>query len=355
MAQQTINNDTALMWVRFQKTFQVLNQSEPRTGMTPKELIWRKNKMRVYRFSLPGVEVTKHTPVFMLYAMINKPYILDMEPGNSFVEHLLHEGYDVYMLDWGVAGPEDHKNGFAEYVFDYLHKAVERVCTHSAKKELNLFAYCMGGTFATIYAALYPEQIKNLILLASPIDFRYAPLYNSWLSKENFDVDQIVDTLGNIPPEMIDFGNKMLKPISNFINPWIYVLDKIDDEKFVHNWKLLNKWINDGTPFPGETYREWIRNFYQDNQLIKGELVLRSHPVDLARIKCPVLLVTAESDHIVPCKQTRALFEHIRSSDTMENNYPVGHVSLVFGGTARNQVYPQTAAWMAIRDDSSFK
>jgi polyhydroxyalkanoate synthase len=349
--QGMMQNGPSLPWTRYQKVLHVLNRAEPATGTTPKEVIWRKNKMRVYRFSLPGVEVTKNTPVFMLYAMINKPYILDMEPGNSFVEHLLKQGYDVYMLDWGEAGPEDRKNGFAEYILDYLHKAVERVCLYTRKEQVNLFAYCMGGTMGVIYASLFPERVKNLIVLAAPVDFRHAELYNAWLSEKHFDVDKLVDTLGNISPEVIDFGNKMLKPMTNFINPWVHLFDKVDNEAFIHNWRMLNKWVNDGTPFPGETYRQWIRDFYQQNKLIKGEIVLRGRKVDLSKITCPVLILTAEHDHIAPCSQTRALFEYISSTDKTEYNYPVGHVSLVFGGTARKQVYPQTAAWMAERDE----
>ncbi|MFC4769079.1 class III poly(R)-hydroxyalkanoic acid synthase subunit PhaC [Effusibacillus consociatus] len=335
---------------RLNKVAKVLNQAEPETGLTPKELIWRKNKMKVYRFTLPGVEVTKRTPIFMLYAMINKPYILDIEPGNSFVEYLLQQGFDVYMLDWGEAGPEDRNNGFAEYIFDYLHKAVERVCLYTGKEQVNLFAYCMGGTMGAMYAALHPERVKNLTVLAAPIDFRHADLYNTWLNEKYFDVDKLVETYGNVPPEVIDLGNKMLKPISNFINPWVHLFEKVDNENFVHTWRLLNKWVNDGTAFPGQTYREWIRDFYQQNKLIKGEIVLRGRQVDLAAITCPVLILTAEQDHIAPCSQTRALFEYISSTDKTEFNYPVGHVSLVFGGTARKKVYPETAGWLADRD-----
>jgi polyhydroxyalkanoate synthase subunit PhaC len=335
---------------RFRKMAEVLNQAEPETGLTPKEVIWRKNKMKVYRFSLPGVEVTRKTPIFMLYAMINKPYILDIEPGNSFVEYLLTQGFDVYMLDWGEAGAEDRHNGFAEYILDYLHKAVERVCLHSGKEQVDLFSYCMGGTMGTMYASLFPERVKNLVVMAAPIDFRHAKLYNSWLDEKHFDVDKLVETYGNVPSHMIDLGNKMLRPTSNFINPWLHLYEKADNDKFVHTWRLLNKWVNDGTDFPGQAYREWIRDFYQQNKLIQGEIALRGRRVDLAKIECPVLVLTAEQDHIAPCNQTRALFDYISSTDKTEHNYPVGHVSLVFGGTAKKRVYPETAEWLAERD-----
>ncbi|CAM3843865.1 class III poly(R)-hydroxyalkanoic acid synthase subunit PhaC [Alicyclobacillus pomorum] len=335
---------------RQRKILEVITKAEPEMGLTPKEIIWRKNKSKLYHFTPVDAKVTKKTPILMVYAMINKPYILDVEPGNSFVEYLLQDGFDVYMLDWGDAGIEDSHNGFAEYILDYLAKAVERVCLHSGQESINLFSYCMGGTMGTMYTTLFPERVKNLVVLAAPIDFRHAVLYNKWLDEKYFDVDKVVETFGNVPAHMIDLGNKMLKPMSNFINPWVQLYEKVDNEKFVHNWRLINKWVNDGTDFPGQTYREWIRDFYQQNKLIKGEIVLRGRRVDLSRIECPVLIVTAEHDHIAPCDQTRALFDYISSTDKQENNYPVGHVSLVFGGTAKKRVYPDTSAWLAARD-----
>lgn len=334
---------------RFQKVCNILTKAQPDTGLTPKEVIWRKNKTKLYHFSLPHVEVKYRVPILIVYAMINKAYILDLEPGNSFVEHLVEEGFDVYMLDWGEAGYEDRHNGFAEYMFDYLQKAVERTCMHSKQSQVTMFSYCMGGTIGTMYTTLFPERVKNLVVLAAPIDFGHAPLYNKWLNEKSFDVDKLVETYGNVPSQMIDFGNKMLKPYSNFVNPMLHLYSNVTNEKFVHNWRILNKWINDGTDFPGQAYREWIRDFYQQNKLIKGEIVLRGRRVDLGTISCPVLILTATSDHIAPCNQTRALLDHISSTDKQENNYDVGHVSLVYGGTARKRIYPETAAWLQAR------
>lgn len=335
---------------RLQKFCQVLTKAQPDTGLTPKEVIWRKNKAKLYRFSLPDAEVKQRVPVFMVYAMINKPYILDLEPGNSFVEYLVREGFDVYMLDWGEAGYEDRRNGFADYLFDYLHKAIDRACAHSGQSQVTMFSYCMGGTIGSMYTALFPERVKNLVVLAAPIDFRHAPLYNKWLDEKSFDVDKLVETYGNVPSQMIDFGNKMLKPLTNFVNPIMHLYSNVNNESFVRNWQLLNKWVNDGTDFPGQAYREWIRDFYQQNKLIKGEIVLRGRRVDLSTICCPVLILTAATDHIAPCSQTRALLELVSSTDKQENHYNVGHVSLVFGGTARKRVYPETTAWLRERD-----
>lgn len=108
----------------------------------------------------------------LVYALILRPYILDLVPGNSFVEYLVEKGFDVYMLDWGIPGNEDKHLSFEDYVLDYMPEAVEQVLTNSHAEELTLFGYCQSGTISAIYASLLPDKpLKNLVLLTTPIDF----------------------------------------------------------------------------------------------------------------------------------------------------------------------------------------
>src|SRR5215217_1348727 len=84
----------------------LLEADPPETGRTPREVVWRRNKSRLYRYA-PGQEKEHAVPVILVYALILRPYILDLVPNNSLVEQLLGEGFDVYMLDWGVPGDDD--------------------------------------------------------------------------------------------------------------------------------------------------------------------------------------------------------------------------------------------------------
>ncbi len=332
---------------RYAKLLELTLQSgEAQVGQTPKEVIWSLNKTKLYRFT-PVKEKLFPVPVLMIYALINRPYVLDLHPGNSMVEYLVNRGFDVYMLDWGYPGPEDKDMKFDDYVLDQIPRAVQLALRTSGAKELSILGYCMGGTIATLYAATHPQApIHDLILLASPIDFADAGAYTTWLNGKYFHVDKMVDTMGNIPPDMIDFGNKMLKPVTNFVSSWVNLYDRVWDEKFVFGWQKMNKWINDGIAFPGEAFRQWIKELYQNNKLIKGEFKMRGRAAKLENIKCRVLNFAGERDHIVPIQQSRTLLQFISSKDYEFISLPAGHVSLVTGRLASKQVYPKIAGWL---------
>lgn len=327
----------------------LLTVAETPVGQTPKEVIWSRNKARLYHY-LPVAETRYPTPILIVYALINKPYILDLSPGASLVEYLVGRGFDVYMLDWGTPGDEDRGMRFEDYVDIYIPRAARKVLRHAGAADFTLLGYCMGGTMSAMFAARHPElPLKNLVLMAAPIDFAEQGYFSEWLAAEHFDVDTLVDTLGNIPGEMIDFGNKMLKPMTNFIGPYTTLWERISQKKDLSAWLTMSKWVQDGIPFPGEAFRQWIKEFYQGNKLIAGKLILGGEPVDLARITCSVLTIGAAKDHIVPCHQALAILDAISSEDKESIVIPAGHVSLVVGRGATTNLWPQLGDWLAAR------
>lgn len=277
---------------------------------------------------------------------------MDLAPGNSLIEYLVEQGYDVFLLDWGEFGYEDKDLGFDDIVFDYVAKAVKKVKKITGSSEISLLGYCMGGTITSIYSALHPSaQIRNIIFMATPIDFSDAGLFTKWLDERYFPIDKLVDTLGLIPAELIDLGNKLLKPITNFYGPSMSLIDKAHDEKFVTRWRLMNTWVSDGTPFPGEAYRQWIKEFYQQNNLMKGELYLRGRKVELGQIKANILNVIAKQDHIaLPC-QSHAVVDVVGSKDVTTAVVNAGHISLVFGRSATRETYPTIHRWLNERSN----
>lgn len=335
---------------RWFKAAQVLTiDAQPQVGLTPKEVIWKKNKMKLYRYISNEPKKFK-TPLLMIYALINKPYILDLSPGNSFVEYLVNQGFDVYMIDWGTPGLEDQQLTIDDYVLDYIPKVVKKVLKTSGAKDLSILGYCMGGTMTSIFASLHPEvPIKNLIFMTSPFSFENAGLYNQMTDERYFNLDGAVDVLGNIPGDMIDFGNKMLSPLGSFYGPYVNLVDKANNEKVVEKWKLMQKWLTDGIPFPGEAYRQWIGEFYQKDKLIKGEFMIRGKKVDLSSITANVLNMAAEHDQIAQPHQVEALMDVISSKDKTYKLLPTGHVSVTFGSKARQITYPTVGEWLAER------
>jgi len=335
---------------RFKRALDIITEeAEPEVGLSPKEVIWKKNKAKLYRY-IPKQEKLHKTPILLVYALINKPYILDLTPGNSLVEYLVDRGFDVYLLDWGTPGLEDQDMMLDDYILDYIPRAFKKVLRHSGATDLSVLGYCMGGTMTSIFASLHDDlPIRNLIFMTSPFDFTETGLYGTFLDERYFNLDKVVDTLGNVPPDMIDFGNKMLKPITNFYGPYVSLVDRSENQRFVESWKLMQKWVGDGIPFPGAAYRQWIRDFYQENKLIKGELEIRGRKVDLSNIKVSVLNIAASRDHIAMPEQVKALMDAISSKDKEFKLLQTGHVSVVFGPKAVKETYPSIGNWLEKR------
>lgn len=319
----------------------------PPVGQTPKEVVWSKNKARLYRYHS---DHRRHpVPLVLVYALINKPYILDLTPGNSLVEYLVAQGFDVFLLDWGVPGEEDASLRFDDYVLDYLNRAIAQVTRLTGQPQVSLLGYCMGGTIALMYAALEPDRVRNLTLLATPVDFSEAGLFTHWLDPEVFNVDRVVDAFGLVPAPFIELGSKLLKPLQNYWAPTVNLLDRLDDEGFVQGWLVMNQWVNDGVPFAGEAYRQWIKWFYQQNRLIRGEVRLKGRPVDLSHVRAAILNVRARQDHIVQACQAEALKGRTGSQDYCDLVAPGGHVGLVSGRAAKHELFPRLAAWLSSR------
>ncbi len=354
MTDQPMTSELEKAYNKYRTGMKIITEgAKADTGRTPKEVIWSKNKAKLYHYE-PMIEKRYKTPILMVYALINRPYVLDLMPGSSLVEFLIREGFDVYMLDWGIPGDEDKTLTFDDYVLDYIPRAVKKVLRTSQSEDFTLLGYCMGGTMSAMYAALFPgKQLRNLILLTSPIDFTpdTMGLYGVWTGSQHFNPDQMVDAFGNIPGDLIDTGNRLVKPVTNYIGSYVTMWDRILQEKSMDTWLAMNKWVNDDIPFPGETFRQWIRDFYQENKLIKGEIVLRGRRVDLAQITCPVLDIAGKKDHICTLPQAEAALRYISSTDKEFFVLDAGHVGLLTGSEARKGLWPKMRSWLALRSN----
>ncbi len=329
-----------------------LMSEEPRapTGQTPKELVWAKNKARLYRYE-PHAEKKHPVPILMVYALINRPYVLDLMPGNSLVEYLTGQGFDVYLLDWGVPGDEDEDLSFDDYVLDYLRPATRKVLRASEAEGYTLFGYCMGGTMSAMYASLFPEHLKNFVLLTAPIDFPEGEmgLYSLFTSEKYMNPGLLADAFGNIPGEMIDTGNRMLKPVTNYVGTYVNMWERIFEDKPMESWLAMNKWVNDGPPFPGAAFKTWIKEFYQQDKLVKGEIQLRGRRVDLSNIETPLLSIAGRKDHICLLPQAEATMDLVSSEDKEFFVLDAGHVGLMTGRGAKKGLWPKVVSWLEAR------
>ncbi|MBI4562183.1 MAG: alpha/beta fold hydrolase [Candidatus Rokubacteria bacterium] len=324
-----------------------LNSEEPAVGPTPRQEVYRKGKSRLYRY-----ESSHKRPTPLLFVPnlgISRPYVFDLLPGGSFVEHMTREGFDFYLLDWGVFGPEDNSLTVEDCVTRILPRMTRKVLESSGAPELSLLGYCMGAPLSVSFLALHPElPVKNFVNMAGPIDFSKSGLFGRWLDKKYFNADKFVDTLGQIPAEMVKAGFKLLKPTMDLtagLNLWW----NLWNDDYVRGFRALNKWANEYVGFPGEFFRQWVKEFYQENRLIRGELSLGGRLVRLGVIRCPVLVVGAKEDYIAPPACVRALIDAVGSRDKEYVELPGGHISLIAGRGASIHCWPKVSGWLASR------
>lgn len=318
-------------------------------GTTPHDVVLERRGLRLlrYRRETPAVYAE---PVLFCYALVNRPYILDLQPDKSVVRRYLDRGFDVYMIDW--ARPSDADRGLTldDYVNDFLRGAVDFVLRAHGRESLHLLGYCMGGTMAVLLAALEPGLIQTLTLLAAPIDFGgRETLLSLWTKPGAFDVDAFVETFGNCPGWFLQACFLSMKPVQNLLEKGVSFYEQMDDPRMVTNHFAMERWVNDNVPVAGGVFREFVKNLYQRNELVGGRFRLGSRQVDLGRIECPLLLLTARADHLVAPASTEGIRPHVGSRDVQSMTIDAGHVGLVVGGKAQKVFWPEATRWLGDR------
>jgi polyhydroxyalkanoate synthase len=342
----------AILEERLKTVTRVMTLKAP-IAQTPKELVWTLNKAKLYRY-IPAVpEKDRHRiPLLLIFALMNRPYILDLRPGHSFVEYLVGQGYDVYLLDWGAPGPEDKHLKFDDYTLEYMPRAIRKIKVLSGVEEVSVLGWCIGAILTTIYAALRPDDgLRNLILLTAPLDFsnKEKLTFGRLTDERYFDVDKVLATFGNMPPEMIDYGAKALKPVENYIGNYLKLWDNLDNPQIVENWHAMNTWVRDNIPMAGGAFRQLIVDLYRNDRLMKGELVIRGERVDLNRLRANLLTVIAEGDHITPPCQSETILAKVGSGDKEVYRVHGGHIGIMAGNGAHKRTWPHIEQWLAPR------
>jgi polyhydroxyalkanoate synthase len=341
------------MWRRLLSAPQVLQLArETRVGTTPADVVLTEgtHKLLHYRRQTPA---SYAEPVLFCYALVNRAYILDLQPDKSVVQQYLKRGFDVYLIDWGVPTDADRTLTLEHYVAGFLERASAFILQQRGGDRLHLLGYCMGGTMATLFTALQPERISTLTLLAAPIDFGgQEALLNLWTDRRQFDVDAMVDAYGNCPAWFLQTCFLFMNPVANLIEKNIAFYEQMDNPRSMSNFFALESWINDNVPVAGETFREFVKSLYQSNLLVKGELCLGGRPVDLGRICCPLLLLTAKNDHLIAPSSTEGIRPHVGTRDIASMEIGAGHVGLVVSGRAHQTFWPAATRWLGERSTS---
>jgi polyhydroxyalkanoate synthase len=326
----------------------LLNAKPIDTGVSPRDLVHREDKLCLYRYRAPAGIERGRVPLLVVYALVNRPYMTDIQEDRSTIKGLLATGQDVYLIDWGYPDQADRALTLDDYVAGYLDRCVDHLRRAHDLDRINLLGICQGGTFCLCYTALHREKVRNLVTMVTPVDFKTPDnMLSAWV--QHLDVDLLVDTMGNIPGELLNWTFLSLKPFSLTGQKYVSMVDLLDDESKVKNFLRMEKWIFDSPDQAGETFRRFIKDFYQDNRLIEGGLEIGDREVSLRKVTCPVLNIYALQDHLVPPDASRALNGRVGTKDYTELAFPGGHIGIYVSGKAQKEVTPAIGKWLNAR------
>jgi polyhydroxyalkanoate synthase len=345
---ERIQNEVQRAIQRSIKGVEYIASSGPTLGATPKDVLHSRGTMKLYHYR-PMTDEIYRVPILIVMATTNRGYILDLVPGQSFIEFLLKHGYDVYMLDWTAPTPEEKNLRMEDYVLDFIPDSIRRVQKDSGETDVSVIGYCFGGVLSTLYGSIFPDgPMKNLICFTTPVDFTKMELFHNFSDRRYFDVDRLVDSVGNVPPEMILTSFEMLRPASRIAGQ-VQLWENIWNDEFVKSYRMFDRWATDTLPLAGEYFRTITKDLMWDNKLFTDTMTVGGRPANLSAIKVPILHAVAEHDHIVPYEAAKHLIAKVGSTDKQEVVLKGGHVSLVAGANAIKRLWPKLDSWLSER------
>ena len=331
----------------------LLEPLETEIAVTPYDVVYEEDRVKLKHYKPTG-DIQLKRPLLIVYALINRETMLDLQPGRSVVQNLLQEGIDVYMIDWGYPARKDRYLTIDDHVNGYMDNIVDFILDKHKLDKIHLMGICMGGTFCVIYSALHPEKIKNLVTTVTPTNFDTDQgLLHIWM--KDMDVDRIVNTYGNIPGDIMNMGFLLLNPARLMIDKYVGFIENMANKKFVENFVRMEKWIFDSPDVPGETFRQFIRDCYQKNLLIQSKMEVGGKRVDLKKITMPLLNYYGKYDHLVPPEACELLTSKIGSKDTEDICLDTGHIGIYVSSKCQKEFAPKITRWLKERDEDKKK
>ncbi len=308
------------------------------------DVIWHSEGTRLRAF-LPEEPNGKH-PLVLCYALVNRPWILDLAPGSSLVQALVAEGFSVYLIDWGNPVRSQRHMGMEHYIGQLMNRCIQAACDHFGSDRVDLVGVCQGGVFSLCYAALYPQRIARLVTLVTPVDFHAAKFTLSHLYR-NVNIEQLVNAYGNVPGALVTQVFTSLQPTRLGYLKHLTTSPRLANKpEAIEQYMLMEHWLNDCPDLTGKTLQQFVQLFFKDNALLKRQFAFGNLSVDLTKLKAPVLNIYGEQDHLVTPDATLAL-EHLCSHvDYKAISVPAGHIGTLMGSKALKQVPATIKSWL---------
>jgi len=346
---KTVTENTERTKVRVQKATEVLMDSlDVDIAQTPYEVPYKEDRVQLKHYRPEHIKYK--TPLLIIYALINRETMLDLQPGRSVVQSFLERGIEVYMIDWGYPTRKDRFVTIDDHVNGYIDNIVDFIRNKHQIEKINLMGICMGGAFCVMYSSLHPKKINALVTSVTPTNFDTDKgLLHIWMKRLN--MADLADCYGNMPADVMNFGFLLLNPARLMLDKYVSFFENMDNKPFVENFVRMEKWIFDSPDIPLATFRQFITDCYQKNLLIKSQLELAGKRVELKNITMPLINFYGKFDHLVPPEAANQLVQHVGSTDTEDICLSTGHIGIYVSSKIQKEFVPRIASWLKERDE----
>jgi len=317
---------------------------------TRSRVIYESGLVRLRYYQARGAN--KHrVPLLLIYSLIKRPFILDLQPGRSVVEYLVRQGFDVYLIDWIPPRPDDQWRGFDAYVNIDIANAVRAIQIHAGIEQVSILGYCFGALLGLIYSALHSGNVKNLVSLTIPLDtsVRQLPIEHLTAAMTARSAQTIVEMYGNAPAWMIYSFFSTLAPTHHLLDKFVGAY-RSPRPGYIDTFRLFERWFHSDVPMAGRIFLE-TGEMWRENSLMKGTMKVGDAVVDLKRIVSPLLNVIGDRDDIVNPLSSEPLPTLVSSADKQNLHYPTSHMGAAISSDSLKRLWPQIADWLGARDD----
>ncbi|HLN49450.1 MAG TPA: class III poly(R)-hydroxyalkanoic acid synthase subunit PhaC [Steroidobacteraceae bacterium] len=316
-------------------------------GCSEREAVWQSGKLTLFRYRPIARPAVGGVPLLIVYALVNRPYMMDLQEDRSLIRGLLAAGLDVYLIDWGYPDGADRFTTLADYIDDYLASCVERILRTHRLAALNILGVCQGGVFSLCYSALHPQRVRNLVTMVTPVDFHTpADLLSKWVRK--IDVPAWVGE-GNVSGDALNQLFLSLMPFRLTQQKYVHLLAGGLDSARIENFMRVEQWIFDSPDQAGAAFREFVVWLYQENRLVHNTLEIAGRKVDLRALRLPILNLIGKRDHLVRPEASAALKRLVGSEDYTALELDLGHIGMYISERAQREVPGAIAGWLAAR------
>ncbi|MGB3211019.1 MAG: class III poly(R)-hydroxyalkanoic acid synthase subunit PhaC [Desulforhopalus sp.] len=345
---KNIEQDRKTTHTKLKKASAVMtSQLDTDISKTPYDIVYQEDRVSLKHYTPEKIQLK--TPLLVIYALINRETMLDLQPERSVMESLLKQGVEVFMIDWGYPTRKDQFLTIGDHVNGYIANIVDFIRKNNGVDQVNIMGICMGGVFSVIYSALHPEKVKNLVTTVTPTNFDTDKgLLNVWMKQT--DAQILGDVYANMPGDIMNLGFLLLNPARLMIDKYVGFLQNMDNKTYVENFIRMEKWIFDSPDVPAATFKQFINDLYKKNLLIQSKLEIDNEIVDLKQITMPLLNFYGKYDHLVPPDACNIFTSMVGSDDKEDICFDTGHIGIYVSSKCQREFAPKIADWLRQRD-----